>query len=126
MTLDEAVAATLKMESYLSPSNRPGMIVALQPGEPAATVAAVDPIEQLTCLVEWLAERIEKLERSPPGRQEEVDCADRNQKMDPTKWTGRPRRPQQLGQEQKFDGACWHCYQCGHIARNCPRRHTRG
>ena len=56
-TLDDAVAATLEMESYVeSPHNRAGAVSTLQPETEAATVAVIGPVEKLTCMVEWLTE----------------------------------------------------------------------
>lgn len=70
-TLDDAVTATLEMESYVSPKIGSLPISGVQEDEPVA--AAVSAQDKLTSLVEKLVERIEKLEngggryRPPPN-----------------------------------------------------------
>ena len=58
--LDDAVAATLEMESYVeSTHNRAGAVSTLQPETKAATVAVIGPVEKLTRMVERLTEQVE-------------------------------------------------------------------
>ena len=62
-TLDDAVAATLEMQSYVeSPHNHAGTVSTLQPETETATVAVIDPVEKLIRMVEWLTERVETLQ----------------------------------------------------------------
>ena len=99
-TLDEAVAATLEMESYLQPpQGQSGVSAYLPVAEPVGVgIDSVDRVTQLTGLVEKLAGQVEKLQLlvSNPSR---------------GPGSNRPRRPR---------GACWNCQQYGHQARNCP------
>lgn len=119
--LDDAVAVTLGMESYLSPSTQPGTIAALQPGERADAKATVDRIKQLTHLVEQLTARVEELEKISK-HQEEKDRVVHNQEADLISDAGRPKRSWQ----HQFDVTCWLCHQHGHMVQKCPRRHHPG
>ena len=108
-TLDDAVTATLEMESYVSSPNCTGVVSTLQPESEPASVAAIGPVEKLTRMVERLTERVEilQLEASRASRQ-------------PTD-TNSQRPKQQPGRPRIFDGECWRCHQRGHIARNCTQ-----
>ena len=109
MTLDEVVAATLEMESYVSGPDRVG-ITAVEVEDETAAVTAVSPIDKLTRTVEHLAERVETLQsevsraRCPRDRAE-TTRVDR----DAPRGHGRGR----------FLGECWTCHRRGHISRNC-------
>ena len=95
-TLDDAVAATLEMESYLPPHSLPAVNSTLPASkEPVvASVDAVDKITQLTRVVEKLAQQVERLQhRSDEGPA--IQGYDRERRGDPPP---RPRR--------QFSGEC--------------------
>ena len=88
-TLDDAVAATLEMESYLSPQ---AVHSTLQESGEVAPVGidAASQITQLVHVVGRLAEQVEKLQQGasqPPPRRE-----------------GLPQR-----NRRQFSGTCWNC-----------------
>ena len=88
--LDDAVAATLKMESYLPPYSLPAVNSTFPASEEpvVASVDAVDKITQLTRVVEKLAQQVERLQhRSDEGPA--IQGYDREQRGDPLP---RPRR----------------------------------
>ena len=121
-TLDDAVAATLEMESYAeSSSNRTGAVSILQPENETATVAAIGPVEKLTRMVERLSEQVETLQLE--ASRTRCQPADGGRDRRPTDLESRQepenRRPRQ--RPMAFDGECWRCNQRGHIARNCTR-----
>ena len=68
-TLDDAVAATLEMESYLPPHSLPAVNSTLPAFEEpvVASVDAVDKITQLTHIVEKLAQQVERLQHRSDG-----------------------------------------------------------
>ena len=90
-TLDDAVAATLEMESYLAGPSPVGIASTLSSAEnlPVCPVSALSQVDKLTQAVE---QRVERLQRDTRLR---------------------PRRA--------FTGECWTCRQPGHMARNCPQ-----
>ena len=94
-TLDDAVAATLEMESYAeSSSNRTGAVSILQPENETATVTAIGPVEKLTRMVERLSEQVETLQlEASRTRRQPADG-------------GRDRRPTDLDsrQSQRTEG----------------------
>ena len=100
-TVDEAVAATLELESYLFPHG------AASVGQ--AEVDSVDragPVAKLTDVVGRLVDRVEQLQLQVVGAGQPLQA---QQLRQPTR---RPRRG--------FVGECWNCRQPGHMARNCP------
>ena len=106
MTLDEVVAATLEMESYVSGPDRTG-ITTVEVEDETAAVAAVNPIDKLMRMVEHLAEKVETLqsEVARARRQRETTRVDR----DAPRGRGRGR----------FLGEWWTCHWRAHILRNC-------
>ena len=116
-TLDEAVAATLEMESYAG-SRAAGTIATLQEersveegssasGSTAAVVAvSPDPTANLTALMEKLMERVATLERQ--------------QSTQPAKEV-KPGQSSagRSGGRRRRGIVCWNCQQPGHLARNC-------
>jgi len=66
MTLDEAVTATIEMETYLPASSKVTVAMCGQEDEPAKPVPIApisDTTAKLTSLIERLVERVEKLEQ---------------------------------------------------------------
>ena len=108
-TLDEAIALTVEMESYMSPQASAGVSSTLPAedgsGPGPVSVDAVDRyrVGQLTQIVERLTEQVEKLQRMTGERQQA---------------TRRARRG--------FTGECWNCQQIYHTSRNCPLRQKQG
>ena len=99
-TLDDAVAATLEMESYLSP--QPVSSALQEPKEPApAGVDAVGQITELVRVVGRLAEQVEKMQQGA--------------KTTTPRHEGPPPRAR-----RQFSGACWNSQQEGHRARDYP------
>ena len=119
-TLDEAVTATLEMESYLSVAKPQPVSTVQEDDEDATTVAAVNPTTRIAGLFERLIERVERLER------EQCTPEDRPTLREGSSKTGEPEaprsRPQQPRRGATFSGTCWKCRQRGHMARSCPRR----
>lgn len=66
--LDEAVAATLELESYLVDSGSKGTVSILEPGNEGSNCSfnAIDKVEKLTRVVEQLAEQVERLQQGTP------------------------------------------------------------
>ena len=101
-TLDDAVTATLEMESYLPPHS----LSAVDSVEGAGTDSVVvGQVAQLTRAVEKLTKQMEQLQRM------ESDSAPDNRQAVQT----RPRRGR-----RPFTGVCWNCGKPGHVSRNCP------
>ena len=97
-TLDDAVAATLEMESYVSPP--PFGVSSTQPEEVACSpVSEVSRLDKLTRVVEQLAEQVERLQQ----------------------WETQPRQRR----TRPFTGACWKCQQPGHMARDCSQNRSK-
>ena len=73
-SLDAAVTATLKMESYTISSGHTSAVSTLGHEEEQATIAAIDPVTKLIRMVEQLSEQVEALQiesaraRHPPVR----------------------------------------------------------
>ena len=121
-TVDDAVAATLEMESYTPLAARAG-VNSLQPGEEPVTIAAVDPTAKLTAIVERLVEQVETLQKEKETRRPPAnDRRDRRPRRE-QEGQERGRGPRQLRTtpQRPFDGECWRCHQRGHIARNCTQ-----
>ena len=122
MTLNDAVAATLEMESYTeSSSNRTGAVSILQPENETATVATIGPVEKLIRMVERLSEQVEtqQLEASQTKYQLPDGGRDRRPRDRESRQELESRRPKQ--QPRAFVGKCWRCHQRGHIVRNCTQ-----
>ena len=115
-TLDEAVAATLEMESYAVTSPIAGIIATFQEeGKSAqeeesdgATVASINPTVKLTTMVEKLLDRVETLERR------QTEPANERRPLRRSRSYAQPRGSRQ-------HRVCWTCQLPGHIARNCPQ-----
>ena len=105
-TLDDAVATTLEMESYLPAQGASAVDLSLT-DDPRVTVQAVDKVTQLTQVVDKLVEKMEQLQ---------LQMADRGRPPTPGESQMGSRRRQRRG----FGGECWNCRQRGHLARNCP------
>ena len=110
MTLDEVVAATLEMKSYVSGPDR-AVITAVELEDDTAAVAAVSPIDKLMHTVEHLAKRLETLQREVARASHPRDRAE----------TTRVDKDAPLGRSRgTFLGECWTCHRMGDMSRNCP------
>ena len=112
MDLDEAVTATIELESYLTPAAAVSNVSeelaggngAKETGDDA-TIGVVSATERLASLVGTLTERIQRLENELPSR-------------------GARRGPRSPGPRTtrgygRGDIVCFRCGFKGHIARNC-------
>ena len=113
-TLDDAVAATLEMESYAVTFSRVGTVATLQEeedrpavgeGTATSTIATVDATSKLTTMLKKLMERVETLEKHQAAG----------------KGGDAASLPQRRGRRREDTRVCWTCRQRGHIARNCPQ-----
>ena len=105
-TLDDAVAATLEMESYVSSQT---VVASMSPSSEEVAVCPVSEtnrLERLTRAVEQLTERVEKLQRDGPTQ--------------PTPRVDQPRPGAPTRPRRYFSGECWNCHRRWHVARNCP------
>ena len=111
--LDDAVAATLEMESYLALPSQVAIASMLQSDDAAVcSVNAIDKVEELTRIVERLAQQVERLQRETPRPGVPTDSSH----------SDRPRRSELTPAPQRtFSGECWRCHRRSHIARNCPQ-----
>lgn len=105
-TLDEAVATTLEMESYLPPQGASAVDCSPM-DDPRVTVHAVDKVTQLTQAMDRLVEKMEQLQQQVAGTGQPLTSSE--QQMGSSR-----------GQRRGFRGECWNCRQRGHVARNCP------
>ena len=107
-TLDEAVSATLEMESYKGVKAKSSVShVEADPEQDDSTIAAVqkksDSMAEMVQMMQGVVSRLEKLEASEIRKSS--------------------RATTQLPQaESKRRIVCWRCYKRGHIARNCTER----
>ena len=133
--LDEAVAATLKMELYLSTKQLTVQVACVDSSEDPGTVAAVTPQDKLICLVEKLLERVERLEtnnsklarqraRGGPGSREPLPRPTRNGDPRPVQGGADSQYSNvpPLNRRGSFQGNCWLCGKKGHLARNCEEQ----
>ena len=102
-TLDDAVTATLEMESYLPPQSL--SVVDTGTGGNTDSVGVVGQVAQLTCAVEELTKQMEQLKHSGSD-----SATENSHPAQPRPWRGR----------RFFTGVCWNCGKPGHVLRNCP------
>ena len=103
-SLDDAVAATLEMESYLPPHTQVSSgVSSTLPTEDKRTASGVDSIDkvaQLTRVVERLAERVEKLQQKAANAEHQTTQAGINSEY-------QPRREPPPRRRRGFTGECW-------------------
>ena len=104
--LNEAVTATLEMESYVDQSRTKGCVASVQ----EETVVAATSSQQdhhLLLLVEKLVDRVEKLEKSSKDGQAGEDHPP----------SARMKTSHQgSGGQHDYSHACWNCGKIGHLA----------
>ena len=117
-TVEEAVTATLELESYLTPSSGPGRVAQVEVEEPSAQEAIVAAVKSqqdaMLDLMSKLVERLEKLEAqdSDPGDQ----TADRRSF----------RQAGGRGGRESKKVYCHNCGQEGHFRRGCAKPKQQG
>ena len=122
-TIDAAIAATLELESYLTPCKVPVSSIMEEDPQPVGAVSySKSSNDKLVTLVEKLVDRVEKLEVN----NYQVHTGGR------APWRGRQGATN--WQEEKSIGAyntptrrditCWNCGRKGHVSRQCrsPRK----
>ena len=111
-SLDDAVAATLEIESYLPPHTQVSSgVSSTLPTEDKRTASGVDSMAQLTHVVERLAE---KLQQKAANAEHQTTQTGINSEY-------QPRREPPPRRRRGFTGECWNCQQTGHMARHCPQ-----
>ena len=106
-TIDEAVTATLEMESFL-PQSSVSSTLPLEEEPKLVPVQSVSKVDDLSRAVEKLAEQLNELQL------ETLKSRD-------APWqTGDVRERRARAQRRQFTGKCWNCSRTGHVARNCP------
>ena len=114
-TLDDAVIATLEMESYLLNVPKPSVSL-VDHKEDNSTIGTVRTEDKLASLVERLVERVEQLESSDSAHSR----TSRIPKDSPRSAGLKGTHSHVKG--RTFKGECWKCGKRGHISRNCPTR----
>ena len=123
-TLDDAVAATLEMESYLPSQQLASVSTAVsRPDEDSTTncrnVDAVDPVSHLTRMVEKLADQVEKLQVQTANASSRMEWSPTSEGQ-PGRVSFRPSRGSFRASRRGVAMECWNCHRRGHLARNCP------
>ena len=113
-TLDEAVAGTLELESYLTPKLTVASVEVETPQEEQTAIGAVSSNEKdsLTTLVEKLINRIDRLELNYSG----VEAGLSRQRG---RTNDQERRPRRGYREPAAEVICWRCNKPGHTSRYC-------
>ena len=97
-TLDDAVATTLEMESYMTEMGVTSMLSLTEEPAVCSVTDTSATVDRLTRVVEQLSEQVAKLQQGMHSHREPSSTPSRI-----------------------FRGECWKCHQRGHIARNCPK-----
>ena len=123
-TLDDAVAATLEMESYLPSQQLASVSTAVsRPDEDYTTncrnVDAVDPVSHLTMRVEKLVDQVEKLQVQTASASSRMEWSPTSEGQ-PGRGSFRPSRGSFRASRRGVARECWNCHRRGHLARNCP------
>ena len=108
--LDEAVTATLEMESYVDQSGTKGSVGSVQ-GETMITATSSQQDTCLLSLVEKLVDRVEKLEKGS-----------RETRRGDHPPVARIKNYQGRGVQHTYGRACWNCGKTGHLAKNCLKK----
>ena len=128
-TLDDAVTATLEMESYVSSKMGGAPVSSVTVQDAPAITAAVTAQDRLAELVEKLAERVERLETASPKRyaeEQKPQVSDRGRRPAARQQTNGSSTPNGPGRSTRnrrisLDVVCWTCGRRGHVARDCHK-----
>ena len=118
--LDDAVAATLEMESYLPSQQLASVSTAVsRPDEDYTTncrnVDAVDPVSHLTMRVEKLADQVEKLQVQTANASSRMEWSPTSEGQ-PGRGSFRPSRGSFRASRRGVAMECWNCHWRGHLA----------
>ena len=118
-TIDEAVSATLEMESYVTQPGSAAAIAVVEESETTAIAAATQLTEKLSTLVEKLTvtERVERLELNQGP--DAFRVGEKTYSYGPRSRSRGGGGTRGRGAQRARNTQCWNCGLTGHIARNC-------
>ena len=121
-TLDDTVAATLEMESYLPSQILSSVCTSVEGPEDGSTTAclnldSIDQVSHLTWMVVKLTDQVEKLQLLAANTGAQVEPVPTSE--------GQPWRVSFRSSQRGFERECWNCHQMGHLAHNCPVPRTQ-
>ena len=107
-TVDEAVRATLELESYMKPAAKGVAPVGLEEESGFFAASSVQKTQEaMMGVLQNLVQRMEKLEAEGSNRSR--------------RWP-RNRGGGGGGGRTREEMVCWECHEKGHLSRECPRR----
>ena len=116
-TIDEAVSATLEMESYVTQPGSAAAMAVVEESETTAIAAATQLTEKLSTLVEKLTERVERLELNQGP--DAFRVGEKTYSYGPRSRSRGGGGTHGRGAQRASNTQCWNCGLTGHIARNC-------
>ncbi len=117
MDLEEAVCATLEIESYLRPGARVAQVAVDDSAEPVDAVG--HPSQDTRAIMELLRQVTDRLERLESGAVSQRTRTSSSQQKDPT----RPRDSASSWSRNSQPVVCRYCGKEGHYVRRCAARH---